>query len=523
MPTSNPQLNLGNRSAPRRSGGVIPTVFMVLFAVPFAGFGLLAIVNGIRKAVAGDGGALVECGFGVAFSCAGLGIVWVALWARKQAKKTAELQARHVDQPWKWRADWVAGKIKSSAMAQPFLVLIVGLAFAGMGGLLTFGLLPGELQKRNHAALLILIFPIIGICLLAAFVRAGLARKRYGQCFFELAQVPVPLGGALSGMIQTGTRLQPTHGLHLKLSCLRRVVTGSGENRSTSETVLWQDEKVLQPGANLPEFAPGHTNIPVYFKLPAGQPECSANGGVSVRWRLEARAKMAGPDFAAVFDLPVFQVAGSASEVPDDADPTAALQMPMDELRREEHSRIQVSDGPGGREFFFPAARNPGAALFTTVIATVFDGAVGLILRFHGPVVMAVFLGLFGVLLSCFALSLWFKSTRVTINATGVKTVNRWLIFSRAREFNASDIARFASSAGMVSGAKTYLDLKLVTKSMDGGSAANPPGALPGGRPASLRFGLPNVRGVTVASSIASTAEANWLAREMNRALGRRE
>jgi len=157
------------------------------------------------------------------------------------------------------------------------------------------------------------------------------------------------------------------------------------------------------------------------------------------------------------------------------------------------------------------------------VIATFFDGAAGWILRAHVPVVMAVFLGLFGVILPWFAFSLWFKSSRVTINGTGVKAVNHWLIFSRAREFDASDIARFASSAGMVAGAKTYLDLKLVTKSMDGGSAANPPGARPGGRPAALRFGLPNVRGVTVASSIASTAEANWLAREMNRALDRRE
>jgi hypothetical protein len=122
---------------------------MVLFAVPFAGFGLLAIVDGIRKVVAGDSAAWAESMFGVVFSCVGLGIIWGTIWARKQAKKTAELQARYVDQPWKWRADWAAGRIKSSAMAQPFLFLIMGVAFAGMGGLLTFGLLPGELQKSK--------------------------------------------------------------------------------------------------------------------------------------------------------------------------------------------------------------------------------------------------------------------------------------------------------------------------------------------------------------------------------------
>jgi hypothetical protein len=88
----------------------------------------------------------------------------------------------------------------------------------------------------------------------------------------------------------------------------------------------------------------------------------------AVIWRLTAKAKMSGPDFAAQFEVPVFQVAGVAAAAAMDApDPTAPLQMPVEELRRDEHSKIQVTDGPDGREFYFPAARNPGAAIFTTI------------------------------------------------------------------------------------------------------------------------------------------------------------
>ena len=131
------------------------------------------------------------------------------------------------------------------------------------------------------------------------------------------------------------------------------------------ETVLWQDEKIFKAEASLPDPEPGRSGIPVFFKLPADQSECFTGGDVSVFWRLEAKSKMRGPDFSVAFDVPVFKVAGAAiADEAGEPDPTAALQMPVEELRRDEHSKIQVNDGPNGREFYFPAARNPGTALF---------------------------------------------------------------------------------------------------------------------------------------------------------------
>src|SRR5664280_3641309 len=180
--------------------------------------------------------------------------------------------------PWLARPDWAAGKIKSSANAQAKAFAIMALAFCGMGGLFTFVVLPKELHNGNYLALLILLFPAIGIGLLVAVIRGIQARRRYGDCFFEMASIPGTLGGSLDGMIQTGTRLRLEHGLHLKLSCLRRTVSGSGDDRSTHENVLWQDEKVFKSEAGLPEPEPGRSGIPVFFKIPANQPECFAHG-----------------------------------------------------------------------------------------------------------------------------------------------------------------------------------------------------------------------------------------------------
>ncbi len=157
-------------------------------------------------------------------------------------------------------------------------------------------------------------------------------------------------------MIQTGKPLKLEHELNLKFSCVRRVVTGSGKSRQVNEYVLWQDERIYSSQANLPEPESGHTGIPVHFKLPDGQPQCFTRGNVSVFWRLEAKSKMRGPDFRAVFDLPVFKTADSpvADSDANEADPTASLQAPIEEIRRDENSKIKISDGPDGREFYFP-------------------------------------------------------------------------------------------------------------------------------------------------------------------------
>jgi len=493
---SNPQFNLGKSDSSAKSAGILGTVFLFLFGLPFLGFGVFAIKEAVSKFIEGKTKDALMLGlFGLIFASAGLGVMFLAVWARKKSKRDAELKALHPDQPWLLRDDWAAGRIKSSVSAQVTMYSIMALAFCSIGVMYVFLALPKELHNGNYKALIVLIFPAIGIGFLIAVVRAMLARRRFGDCFFELAQVPIPLGGALEGMIQTGARIRLEHGLHLKLSCIRRVVSGSGNNRSVQETVLWQDEKVFKTEADLPEPEPGRSGIPVFFKLPANQPECIARGNEAIIWRLGAKAKMAGPDFSATFDVPVFQVAGAAVAEADEPDPTASLQMPVEELRRDEHSKIKITDGAGGREFFFPAARNPGTAFGITFFFLVWTGfTLAAYLLFRSLFFEIVFT-MVDVLIFFGCLNLWLKSSRVTIDSSGVRAVNRWFIFSRARNFSAGDIGGVETKIGMTSGNQAFYCLQLA-----------------------LRAG----KNTTVASGIASKPEADWLVQEMTKALGRK-
>jgi len=503
-------------------GGVIVSI---LFGAPFAGFGIVALIQGVKKFIAGDtGNGVALCMFGFVFSLIGFGIMLGSVLALKKSRRTAELGARFADKPWMLRDDWAAGKVKSSTMGQPVLYLIMATGFCALGGVPAFFALPDVWQKHNYPALLVLLFSLVGIGFLVAFINAWRSNIRFGKCFFELAEIPVPLGGTLDGMIQTGHPLKLEHELQLKFFCIRRVVTGSGKSRSVNEYVLWQNEKVYSQQANLTESEPGHTGIPVHFKLPENQPESDSRGDESIFWRLEARSKMRGPAFRAIFDLPVFKVAGAAIAESGDADPTAALQAPIQDIRRDENSKIKFSDGPNGREFYFPAARNPGTAFTLTIFFVFWSAIFYVLLRAKAPVIFPVFWGITDAFVAIGCLNLWFKSNRITIDSTNVRATTRWLLFSRTRQFSASEIARFASKIGMQSGSRTYTDIILIPRGCDEKYAARNENFRDPQTPNQLMIARlrqsAGPAGTTVAVGIASPMEAEWLVAEMNKALG---
>jgi len=230
------------------------------------------------------------------------------------------------------------------------------------------------------------------------------------------------------------------------------------------------------------------------------------------------RARL-GANIPAESVAPISQTIDEPTEGQMDGD--SPRSMPA-EIPRPEHSKIQITDGPRGREFYFPAARNPGAAILTTLFALIFNGAVVATIHFHAPVMFPIVLSLFGVILFCFTFSLWFKTSRVSINSTGVTIVNRWLLFTRQRQVDADDSVRFATKPGMVSGNKTYYDLKLVTRASENNFAARQTRYQQTGERPSANIGVSSPDGITLASSLASKLEADWLVQEMTKALGRR-
>ncbi|HEY3915054.1 MAG TPA: hypothetical protein VGN61_11260 [Verrucomicrobiae bacterium] len=460
-------------------------IFLGIFAAGFAGMGTAAVVKSVRLLAAGDMHNGIPLGvIGSVFALIGYSIFLAFAWFRRNKKREAATAIRYPGQPWMLRPDWAAGKIKSSGAAQTVAFLVMALAFLGMGSVVSATVLPQELARRNYQALVVLFFPTVGVAFLVAFARGWMQQRRVGKCFLEMSRVPAPLGGKFQATIQTGVRLKLEHALHLQFSCVRHIAS-QGRNSSSHEYILWQAEKVYRPDASLPQARPGPTGIPIYFQLPADQPESSRSAGSSILWRLEAKSAMSGANFHAAFEVPVFNVPGTEPVSPSEPDPTASLQMPVEAMRRDEGSIIQVSGGSRGREFYFPARRNWKKAC-ALAFAMIFSDAMLAIMARRAPVIFTIFIGLFVALTTLLFVDLCFGNLRITVNSTGLRRVKRWLFFSREANYASYEVAQI----------KTDVNHNIILATASGSR-------------------------VTLADGVSDLLEAEWLAREMSSALRR--
>ena len=427
------------------------------------------------------------------------------------------------DGPWLARKDWAAGKIKSDETSKLAMALIMAVVLGGIG-IATCLRLPDPWRRGNLAAWITLAFLVGGFLFLVSFINGLRTRRRFGRCCFVTSRVPIPLGGVLDGTIQTGKPLRLEQDLRLTISCIQNEQRG----KHSFQSLLWQDEKYYSARANLIETEPGHTAIPVCFRLPWRPARMPAR---RPRLRLLAPRSQV-PDARPLLS----RVLRSARLQPprhpcphhhrdqrrrpatgnDDAAP-AGLLAGVEEIRRDQDSRIQVGAGPLGHEFYFPPARNLDNALGITLAALIFDGAPVLLIALAGRdtigliacSIIGLVSALFGLVFTCLAFSAWFKSTRVTVDSTGVHAHDHWLFFfHRSRHIAAGDIDHFEIesrlSSSSPSGNQAFWDVQICTRAArDSGLAAQGLGA------------------IILAKNIAGQEEAQWLADQMACALGR--
>lgn len=271
------------------------------------------------------------------------------------------------------------------------------------------------------------------------------------------------------------------------------MTTRSGKNTSTSESILWQEERLV-PGEPSRTAAATETHIPVAFRLPADAAACDdTDSNNRVLWRLRLSASVPGVDYAAQFEVPIFRT--SASDQPLSADEErvtqdllagAVYQQPAD-------SRIVITSNRRGTEVMFPAARNPGAATSLTFFLLLWLGCIGLQVYFRAPLVFPIVTGLVGLLIFIGVLDLWLAVSRVTVDAGTLTWATGYLFPGRERTLEGSEIADVVASIGMQAGTTVYYDVAVVRK---------------------------NGKKIKVGHSVRDKREAEWLAGTIRKALG---
>jgi len=425
------------QSLPHPTGGAGSrgTLVLTLFSLPFCAVGLFMagwLATGLARGEPWP--ELATRGvFALAFGGAGFGLLFFSRWAAARAAEAAALRARHPGEPWRWREEWATGRIPAQDGATAVVACLVALVWNAVSAPLLV-IAPGAMAEGEPLAAVGLLFPAVGVGLAVWAVRAVWRRRRFGRCVLELGTLPGVIGGPLRGTIHVPTAVRPADGLHVTLTCVHRVTTSSGDSRSTSEQVRWQEETTLPP-TRVMAGAMGSA-IPVEFTVPGDVPPSSPESSDDEHvWRLEAGADVPGVDFHTRFEVPVFRTAESRDDVRSAraGEPDLALSAAPTPIA--EGSRITAAAIPGGIEVHLPPGRDPAGAALVTGMALFWNGFVGF-MAFRAPAPALPFLALFGLgglLVVVAALDAWLGSIRLRARRGSLEVTRRFLGIGRTR------------------------------------------------------------------------------------------
>jgi hypothetical protein len=399
--------------------------------------------------------------FCLLFGGAGLGITifGVSYWLKNRRSNIQK--TIHPDKPWTWNQEWANGVVKSSNRNE----MRGSLVFTAFWNLIS---IPAAIlavndmvsHKTGPMALLVLIFPAIGLLLIVWTFRSMARWHKFGESQFAMASVPGVIGGSLGGVIRVPVHIQPEDGFSVTITCTNRVTTGSGKNSSTHNHVLWQDARLMKRA--LFERDHARSAIPVLFGIPYS---CRATDETDtsneVIWKLEVKAAVPGIDYSATFDVPVFMTDKSSPDFKLDDSAIAPYEAKMDPAAILKGSGIQVTPlANGAQQIYFAPARNAWHAAGMTIFCAVWTCIVYIMATKHAPLAMTIIFGLVDVFVFYGVLRMWLASWLVRADRTGLDISSRLMGIGWSRRIERSEIAEVKAVPGMQSGNTQFLDIK---------------------------------------------------------------
>ena len=371
-----------------------------------------------------------------------------------------------VDQPWTAREDWRAGRITGQGRSQTVFFWVFALIWNAGTWPMAWLIVS---QQTDNRAYLVLTFPLVGIGLLVAAVRGTLRNRKYGQSHFVLETNPGVIGRTLAGRVETSLQTVPEAGVDVRLSCIRRYETGTGKNRSTSHTTLWQDATTMS-GADLGRGLKGLT-VPVVFEIPSNARACDdTNPRDQILWSLTVAASTPGVDYSDSFDVPVFDTG---------AEPLNAAERDALRARRVSEARSDPPKNPvvrvartthGGTVF----SGKPPATLGSSIRIVLLTSAAwaGTVYLFMKEVPIAPFaVGIFALLFTAGMLIALFHRWSITIENDQVVIRHRVLGIGPTRQLRVAEIVDVRSEVVGEGKAQTW-EVKIYTSAGNSHSAA---------------------------------------------------
>lgn len=387
--------------------------------------------------------------FVLGFGIVGFGLIGGAFYASRKLAAISKLEEANPEAPWLWREDWKRGVVESSANHQLMFMGIFTTLWGVISFPIAFIMLSDNQDNPWWVVLLVMLFPTVGVGLIAYVVLLLLRTKKFGASTFRLGNSPGLIGGKLTGVVMAPQIIRNAKSFKTKLVCTQTVSSGD----DTKEKVLWQDSRKLKQ--TLSSDQPDRVGLPIVFTIPS---DClSTSGEDRIVWKLRVQAKTEGIDYDEEFEVPIFRTKDSQEGIKVDDEPLSPYEemIPLNQQLAEQGIVVESLGTLDGIRYSSPIGRGITTSIGMTIFSMIWFGS--LVFMFYQEIwfFVAIF-ALFGLLIAYITIDSWLGCSELSITDNQWKVRTGWYGFRGAgKEFSAADIRAINSKKKTSTGSGT--------------------------------------------------------------------
>ena len=369
---------------------------------------------------------------------------------------------------WLEKPEWANNDIRSSAKTGMYFMWGFAIFWNLVSSPLLFNV--EEIYRDEGLVVLVaLIFPLIGLGLLAYAIKLSLQWRRFGVTPLRMDPFPGAIGGDVGGEIKVNLRYDPRMRCDVTLSCIHSYVSGSGKNRSRRESIKWQD-------SGYAKIIPGSNSVRLQFRftVPEGLPQSEQKSDSYYLWRLDIESELPGTDLSRSFEIPVFDVDEKQSSLVIDSvsyQPAGMVDSPVESLLP------IVNSSPSSLELYYPMMRKPITSLMGIVFGGLFAGT-GIFLWIEAAqegfmlYIMSAVFSLFGGIICIAGIYSLFNSLRVRFDGKAIHVVRKFMGLSLKKlqlpYSSITDITTEKGSSSTQKGSKHQIQYDVIAHTAEG-------------------------------------------------------